>query len=118
MVHELVHCEMWKEADALDAKWLELKQCPFAKLMQCPHCQKKIDFGFTFCTWCMRTLGAYAHSGKVGGDSSLDQGVTYIRFETRNKSVDGESQQKFDEFFAKQVRQRSKWGQQGQGTQK
>ncbi len=57
----------------------------------------------------MRSLGAYAHHGKVGGDAPLDQGVVYVRSKTGNKPVDAQCQSRFNEFFVKEVRDRSKW---------
>ena len=88
MMHQLIHSEMWKEADTLEAKWLELQRSDSALMMQCPHCQKKIDFGFTCCTWCMHSLGAFAHHDKAGGDSSLAQDVAGVRATSGNKHDD------------------------------
>ena len=109
MVFQFIQSEMRKEADALEAKLLELQRPDSALMMQCPHCQKKIDLGFTFGIWCMYSLGACAHHDKAGGDSSLAQDVAGVRATSGNKPTDAPSQRKFNEFFVKQIHARSAW---------
>ncbi len=41
MMRDLVKNQMWREADALEAKWMELQHSDSVQMMQCPNCQKK-----------------------------------------------------------------------------
>ena len=112
MMRDLVKNQMFREADALEAKWMELQHSDSVQMMQCPNgLKKKIDFGYAICGWCHRALGAYAHINKVGGDSSLAQDLATVPMMTGNRPHDQQSQTRFNEFFVKEVRARSAWGQ-------
>ena len=109
-MRDLVKNQMFREADALEAKWMELQHSDSVQMMKCPNCEKKIDFGYTICGWCHRALGAHAQKTKVGGDSGLAQDVATVPMMTGNRPHDQQSQTKYNEFFVREVRARSAWG--------
>ena len=123
MTRDLIKNQMWKEADALEARYLEYKHCTPEQIMTCQFCQKKIEKEFAFCTWCMESLGAYTWSGNVRGDSSsLDQQTHSLRSKTKKKPIESQSDEKshesFYEFFINSIHPRSDWGWQAEELKK
>ena len=47
MMRDLVKNQMFQEADALEAKWMELQHADSVQMMKCQNCDKKIDYGYT-----------------------------------------------------------------------